>query len=112
MDETNDALKISFHHAMLGIYERAKDACDFKPIRFLQMVQEHGGVETAKRLLLQDRVQTGLITLWDCGRLDLSMEALVIDPRFQPLFTEDEIAIARERLEEFGYFAKGEDPYI
>jgi hypothetical protein len=89
---------------MLGIFERAKDECDFQPIRFLQMVHDHGGVETAKRLLAQSEVQAGLMTLWDCGRLDLSMEALVIKPKFQPLFTEEEITIARERLEAVDYF--------
>ena len=103
MDQTNEALEQAFHQAMLGIYERANNACDYQPIRFLQMVQARGGVETAKRLLAQNEVQNGLVTLWDCGRLDLSMEALVIEPRFQPLFSEDEIEIARARLEAFGY---------
>jgi hypothetical protein len=67
------------------------------------MVEERGGVEAAKRLLAKNDVQSGLMKLWNCGRLDLSMEALVIDPRFQPLFSEEEIAIARERLEAHDY---------
>jgi len=34
------------------------------------------------------------------------MEALVIQERFRPLFTEEEIAEARRRLDELGYFPK------
>lgn len=102
--KVNNSLENKFHQAMLGIYEQANDACEYNPTRFLQMVQEHGGIETARRLLAKDEVQSGLTTLWECHRLDLSMEALVIQPRFRSLFTELEIATARERLEAFGYF--------
>jgi len=41
--------------------------------------------------------------LWECGRLDLSMEALVIDPRFEELFSAEEREIARERLVAYGW---------
>lgn len=100
----NEILEKEFHNAMLGIYELARDACDYMPVRFLQMVNEYGGLRTAQRLLAKDEIQTGLATLWECHRLDLSMEALVIDSKYQPLFTEDEIKKAQERLESFGYF--------
>jgi len=88
------ALEVDFHKEMMSIYEKAKAACDYKPIRFLQMIQEHGGVETAKRLLAKEDIQAGLTTLWECRRLDLSMEAL---------FTQEEIATARDRLKLYGY---------
>jgi hypothetical protein len=101
---SEETLAEQFHRRMINVYEQSKSACDYMPTRFLQMVQEHGGVETARRLLAKDEVQTGLITLWECHRLDLSMEALVIQPRFHSLFTTMEIATARDRLEAFGYF--------
>ena len=41
---------------------------------------------------------------WDCRvRLDLTVEALVIDPKFSELFSEREIEEAHKRLEQFGY---------
>ncbi len=101
---SEETLAEQFHRRMINVYEQSKSACGYVPTRFLQMVQEHGGVETARRLLAKDEVQTGLITLWECHRLDLSMEALVIQPRFHSLFTTMEIATARDRLEAFGYF--------
>jgi hypothetical protein len=42
--------------------------------------------------------------LWQLELLNQSMEALVIQERFQSLSTESAIAEARRRLEELGYF--------
>ena len=62
------------------------------------------GVETAKRLLQKSDAQQGLFTLYDLGLLRESVEASVINEKFQSLFTKDEIEEARRRLEELGYF--------
>ena len=51
-----------FHRAMLKIYEAAAEL-GFRPIRFLHMVHEHGGVTAAKRLLSGPVAQSGLTTL-------------------------------------------------
>jgi len=100
---TNEDLEIKFHHAMISIYEKASDACNYKPFRFLQMVQEYGGVKTAKRLISKSEVQSGLEILWESHRLDLSMEALVLKPCFPSLFTAEEKYTAGERLVPCGY---------
>lgn len=93
-----------FHSAMIDIYRRAKLECNFNANRFLQMVSNHGGFEAAKRLLRSgDLVQSGFITLWECGCLHLSMEALVLRPEFRQLFTEEELMIAENRLREHDY---------
>jgi hypothetical protein len=36
-------------------------------------------------------------------RLDISVEAYVLRPEFAPLFTTEEMEIARRRLRDFGY---------
>jgi len=87
-----------FHQAMLQIYHQAKKHCNYTPTRFYQMVNEKGGLAAAKALLASPEPQSGLTILWECGRLDLSMEALVIDLRFGPLFSVEEREEARERL--------------
>lgn len=74
------------------------------PTYFLRMLDEYGGVQTAKRLLSKHDTQTGLFKLWELGLLDVSMEAIVLQDRFRTLFSEAEIAEARRRLEELGYF--------
>ena len=66
--------------------------------RFRQMMDESGAIEAAKRLLATRELQAGLMRMWELKSLDKSMEALVIQDRFRPLFTEAEIAEARRRL--------------
>lgn len=45
----------------------------------------------------------GFTTLWEHGRLDLSVEAYVLKPEYAELFTEDEKNMCRDRLLQFGY---------
>jgi hypothetical protein len=71
---------------------------------FIQMLEEHGGRETAKSLLAVSEPQIGLYKLWELHLLDISMEAVVLRERFRSLFTEAEINEARRRLDELGYF--------
>jgi hypothetical protein len=73
---------------------------------FLGMVSEHGGIETARRLLHASTTSDGFAGPYERGRLDLTVEAVVIGPRFRPLFTDDELATAQERLDRLGYSAQ------
>ena len=44
--------------------------------------------------------------LWELDALYKSMEALVVQDHFQPLFTQPEINTANHRLDQLGYFQK------
>jgi len=46
-----------------------------------------GSLGTARRLLASNEVSAGFATLYERGRLDLTVEALVIQPKFASLFT-------------------------
>jgi hypothetical protein len=96
-------LENQFHRAMLAIYENALRECRHSANRFLQMVANHGGLQAAKILLHTPGFQYGFTELWHCGRLDITMEALVLKPQYADLFTEEEKQIARDRLQECGY---------
>ena len=52
----------------------------------MQMLSEHGGLETARRLLAKDDPQAGLFRLYDIGLLDESLEAVVLRPKFPLTF--------------------------
>ena len=95
-------LENEFHHAMVGVADFA-NAHGFGT-RFRQMLGEFGGVGTAKRLLSKGDIQAGLFELSQLNRLDMSMEAHVIQDRFQILFTPEEISEARRRLDELGSY--------
>jgi hypothetical protein len=87
---------------MVGIYERARMEARYIATRFLHMVSELGGLETARQLLRTGTVSEGFTALWERGRLDLTMERLVLRPEFRSLFSESELDVARRRLLDYG----------
>lgn len=94
------ALEAAFHKAMVRIYERARDEANYHAGLLLKMVTEQGGLATARQLLHNPVVSDGFTALWERGRVDLTAEAVVIQPKFRPLFTDQELAIASNRVVE------------
>ena len=89
---------------MLEIYRRAKKEAKYNAQRFLQMVVDHGGLETAKILINAENVSDGYTALWERGRLDLTVEAMVIEnDKFHSLFTDEELQICARRLKAYNY---------
>jgi len=99
-----DDLKSKFDEHILCLYERILTECGgYRPTRFMRMFNEHGGVETAHRLLHAAEYSEGFTKLWELKRLDLSLEAAVLEQPWCNLFSREEIEIARKRLEDYGY---------
>lgn len=96
-------LNIQFHEDMKDIYIRAKKECGYIATRFLQMLGTKGGVETAKNLIKKENGTEGFEKLWEMGRLDLSVEALVLNEKYKELFTDEEREICTERLRKYGF---------
>lgn len=71
----------------------------YNPTYWQRMVSEHGASNAAKRLLRGSRASDGFTRLWEMGRLDLSVEFFILLPKYADLFTPDERAEARRRLE-------------
>ncbi len=88
---------------MLNIYRCAKVEAGYNATRFLKMLQENRGLETARILLHAINVSDGYKALWERGRLDLTVEALIMHEKWHPLFSEQEREIARRRLREYNY---------
>lgn len=103
--DTRPVMPVSraFDRAMQAIYDEAA-GFGYKPTKFRQMLAQLGGVETARRLI-RGKATSGFTKLWEHRRLDLSVEALVIDPQWRALFSDEEAAIARRRLEDYNYDA-------
>ena len=98
-----DQLERRFHQAMVSIYTTAKRELGYNATRFLQMLSEQGGLATAKQLLWDDSPSAGFTTLWERGRLDLTVEAKVVAPEYAALFTEADLDRARDRLKAYGW---------
>jgi hypothetical protein len=99
-------LKDEFHQECLDGYLQAKKELGYNATYFLQVVSEHGGVQAAKMLLNKREVPEGLMTMWHLGRLDMSLENGVLNPRYVSLFTAAERDIARKRLRDLDYTPK------
>jgi hypothetical protein len=92
-----------FHQAMFDVYRRAKDEYGYNATRFLEMLGEHGGLETAHILLQAPNVSDGYTALWERNGLDVTVEAVALNPKWRELFSEEELKKARKRLSEYGY---------
>jgi len=65
------SLEDQFHHAMLGVAGFA-NAHKFG-FKFRQMIQEHGAVEAARRLLATQAIQPGQMRLCELKSLSKSI---------------------------------------
>lgn len=95
-------LESKFEEQMHGIYASARQI-DYNPARFLQMLNERGGLATARALINADQISEGFTILWQKKRLDLTIEALVLREPWRELFTPNELAVAESRLRDVGY---------
>ena len=69
----------------------------------MRPVNPETALTDAHRMLSGRRLSDGFNALRDCGRLELSLEALVVDKRYTGLFTDEEANEALMRLLEAGY---------
>ncbi len=94
---------------MRDIYRRAKQEANYNATYFLHMLAEHGALDTARRLITSTTPSQGFTTLWERHRLDLTVEAHVLQSRFSDLFTVDELEAAASRLAAYGYTPPAEN---
>lgn len=85
-----------FDEEMRCLYRRAGKKEGYWANRFLAGVKKHGGTQYAKQLLAKAPGE-GFNRLIE-NHPDLTVENLVLDPRFRILFTKGERDEARNRL--------------
>ncbi len=83
--------KNTFDAAMFEIYARAKSEAQYTASLFLKMLHDRGGQATAKTLINASKPSDGFTVLWEKGRLDLTVEAMVAEnPKWHSLFLREE----------------------
>lgn len=70
--------------------------------RLPQMISSRTAVGAAQQLLMSPDLSPGFVRLRDGGRLDLTVERLVLRPEYGSLFTVEQRGIARRKLVENG----------
>ena len=97
------SLDNKFNEDMKNIYFTAKRDIGYTATRFMQLVSQKGGLLAAKQLIAKEGGTYGFEVLWENKRLDLSVEALVLKLEYEPLFSDNERKLCRDRLVKFGY---------
>ncbi len=60
-------------------------------------------------LIAKNHVSDGYIALWDAKRLDLTVEAFIVDnAKYHVLFDDQELEICRARLADYEYSIDGD----
>jgi hypothetical protein len=97
-------LERDFQLQMFEIYRRSGEECGYHAIRYLQMLGEYGGLGTARVLLLPvEHMHEGFFKLaWEFKRPEITVEWLVLLEPWRQLFSEVELAKARQRLKDVG----------
>lgn len=96
---TAKSLEEQLHEEMIKLFTRVGNTTGYWARRYLQKVKRDGGLQAAHYWLSPKSDSTiGLQRLMEKGRIDLSLEALVLQSPWSSLFTSDELQVAQKRL--------------
>ncbi|MBU0555420.1 MAG: hypothetical protein KKD64_12125 [Alphaproteobacteria bacterium] len=86
----------AFAEQLMETY-RECERLGYRPTGMLQMIHEHGAIETARRLIAYPPSE-GFSRLATMNRLDLAIESIVQREPWRALFTDDELRRAARKL--------------
>lgn len=89
-----------FELAMRKIYTDSK-AAGYTPSAYQRMLDRDGAIETARKLVFARNPSEGFTKLWELKRLDLTVEALILQEPWRHLFESEMLTAARRRLDQF-----------
>jgi hypothetical protein len=97
--------ELAFDAAMMNLHVRARDELGYNATRYVQMLLNHRGMETARILINATQPSQGFTFLWEQRRLDLTVEYLVLQPEWQSLFAQEPELLeqARRRLAKYDF---------
>lgn len=93
----------AFTEFLRGKAAEAEYAAKYRPNDLIMMLGSLGGYGTAVSLLSKTQISDGFIKLWEVGRLDLTIEALVLGSDWCQCFDSNLLKLAKERLDRSGY---------
>lgn len=89
-----------FHNAMLNLCADLHRLTGERPRDLLAMIRSRGGVEAARHIVGTGRPSESLTAMWELGRPETTVEALVADQAYRGLFSEDLTQRAQSTLEQ------------
>jgi hypothetical protein len=92
-----------FTEALVDIYRRARAEAGYNAHEFIQLLHERHGYDTAMYLIHSTQPSDGFTALWERKRLDLTVEAVVLRPKWNYLFTKEDRLATYRRLKNYEY---------
>ena len=92
-------IRENFKAEVISATERCYDI-GYSPNIFKQMISSQHPVEVGKKLVLSGELQYGIRELAKLSHLELTIESIMLQPRFQSLFSKEELEAAQWRLSE------------
>lgn len=99
-----EQLERTFTTELLGQLSAATEVTGVQEARLQEQAEKSGGVQAVKQLLSRNQTTRHFQRLKELGRLELSVEAMVIQGKYSSLFTDDEVNACLDVLLENGYF--------
>ena len=99
-----EALEKKLQQEVVKNCEIAEKEYDCKMTRILETIYRFGIVRTAQEILRKGRTSDCFDKLVEEGRIDLTMEAVIVKRQYAELFTDEEVNVCYELLCEKGYY--------
>lgn len=97
-------LETEFTAALLSALVQAETVTGVAEVRLQTQAEREGGVRAVQQMLARGQMTRQFGPLSEKKRLDLTPEALVIQGRFAPLFTDEQVDICLQTLLDAGMF--------
>lgn len=107
-----EAKKIRFSEAVSDLYKRTIYECNHRQTFLKDLMESMGGYRAAKKVLGNKKYLIGIASLKAYNRLDLSVEALVVDPQWEGIFTKRQLEVANARLSQYGFSLIAAEPEV
>ncbi len=98
------ALEKKLQQEVIKNCELAEKEYGCKMTKFLQTIERFGIVKTAQEILRKGRTSDCFNKLAEVGRLDLTIEAVIVKGEYAELFTDEQVNDCYELLCEKGYY--------
>lgn len=92
-----------FTKALWATYNTAVREAKYQAPYFRRMLLDNFGFDTACQLITSPNATTGFTHMYENDRLDLTVEAVVIQPQWSGLFEKEVLSAAHKRLKDCRY---------
>lgn len=100
MDRNTEDRFTAFLH---GKANEMKKELKYTPRQFIALLGSEGGLATAQKLVRKEDMSYGTSELYMGNRLDLSLEALILESEWIRYFDEELLAHAEKKLKKLNY---------